>query len=165
MLSKICASGLKNMYIVSGDGEHASPVTDETPLDFQLFKGDFSCCQLKHSIGDGSCDKESLRIPALGLYSVALRRSNDVHVQKVLENMKAGREDFFPTSYTYEKENNVEMRELFGPLIQKVEMYVEQNHPVIATHEDEKETNNEGNGTLPEESKLDSEYKGNGLDV
>lgn len=140
MLSKICASGLKNMYLVSGDGNHTKPVTDDTPLNFQLFKGDFSCCQLKHSIGDGTCDKESLRIPALGLYSVALRRSNDIHVQKVLKNMKAGREDFFPTTYTYEKENSVEKRELFGPLIQKVEQYVDRCHPVITTHEDNGET-------------------------
>ncbi len=136
MLSKICASGLKDMYLVSGDGVDAEPVTEKTPLDFKLFKGDFSCCQLNHKIGDGSCDKESLRVPALGLYSVALRRSHDEHVSKVLKNMKIGREEFFPTTYTYRKENGSEERELFGPLIEKVEKYVDENHPKILAHEE-----------------------------
>uniref|UniRef100_A0A7S2MVN4 Uncharacterized protein n=1 Tax=Helicotheca tamesis TaxID=374047 RepID=A0A7S2MVN4_9STRA len=128
MLSKVCASGLRNMFLVSGDGVDVEAVTEETPLSFKLFEGDFSCCQLKHTVGTGSCDKESLRVPALGLYSIALRRAHDRHVGEVLRNMRAERESFFPSTYRFESDECGEERELFGPLIEKMEKYVEETH-------------------------------------
>lgn len=128
MLAKICSSGLQNFFVFEESG--LEPVTEQRlpSLSMYVFEGEFSCCQQRHL--KTSCDKEALVEPVLGLYSLVLRQVragvNKEHMKPILQHIHKNKERFFPSTYRFHKEGSaVEERELFGPLVDSTEKYVQ----------------------------------------
>jgi len=127
MLAKVCGSGLDNMYIIQGEQATLEPVTHEwlAKLDLRVFEGEFSCCAMKHK-GTVKCDKESLMSPILGLYSLVIKQRSLSHIQDVYHHINSDKDRFFPDSIFFvDEKGKVEERELFGPLVEKMEEYVQ----------------------------------------
>jgi hypothetical protein len=129
MLAKICSSGLQNFFILS-DGDTLEQVTEERlpSLSMYVFEGDFSCCQQRHV--KTSCDKEALVEPVLGLYSLVLRQVragiNLKHMKPIFDHIHDNKDRFFPPMFTFQAEGAApEERELFGPLVESTEHYVQ----------------------------------------
>jgi len=69
-LSKVCASGIDNMYVMDGADSNLIPVTIDMfkeNLSLRVFEGNFSCCAMGHK-NQAYCDKEQLVQSILGLY-------------------------------------------------------------------------------------------------
>jgi len=131
MLAKICSSGLENFFISGSSEGDLEQVTEERlpSLSMFVFEGEFSCCQQKHI--KSSCDKEALVEPVLGLYSLVLRQiragTNRKNMQPILKYIRDHRDRFFPAVYTFHSEGaRPEERELFGPLVEATEAYVQE---------------------------------------
>eukprot|EP01065_Artemidia_motanka_P022686 TRINITY_DN26884_c0_g1_i1.p1 TRINITY_DN26884_c0_g1~~TRINITY_DN26884_c0_g1_i1.p1 ORF type:complete len:1048 (+),score=320.32 TRINITY_DN26884_c0_g1_i1:139-3282(+) len=125
MLAKVCGSGLDSMYIVQGEGTSMAPVTSQwlDQLDLRVFEGQFSCCALSHK-GTVRCDRESLMSPILGLYSLVLKQNTELHIRPIYKHIDKDKERFFPPSFSFATEGGTEERELFGPLVTKMEQHV-----------------------------------------
>ena len=122
MLSKVCGSGVENMYLLDSVHGQLRPVATESMANINLhvFEGEFSCCALKHKNCE-TCDKELLTLPVLGLYSLMLRQSESFFFSMLLNKFEAEEDRWFPRSFTFEREGadghvDTEQRELFGDL-------------------------------------------------
>jgi hypothetical protein len=119
VLAKVCSGGLRNFFSFAGEGPLV-PVTEEQlpSLPMYVFEG------------ETSFDKEALVEPMLGLYALALRQVragvNLQHMQPVLKLINDNKERFFPRVHHVTQENGVtpEVRELFGPLVESTEKFV-----------------------------------------
>lgn len=132
MLAKVCGSGLDHMYIIQGEDALLQPVNHEwlMKLDLRVFEGQFSCCSMKHK-GTVKCDKESLMSPILGLYSLVIKQRNQEHIQDVYQHIQSDKDRFFPDTTEFVNERGkVEERELFGPLVRKMEEHVKERSSV-----------------------------------
>jgi hypothetical protein len=151
MLAKICSSGLENFFVLSTEGSELQRVTEDwlPSLSVYVFEGEFSCCQQGHRTG--TCDKEALVEPVLGLYSLLLRQAKSssdasgAHMEKVLRHIVQSKERFFPNKYTYKVSGfdgvvTTEERELFGPLVEALETYM---------HEEEGAVRSTSNRSMP----------------
>uniref|UniRef100_A0A7S4K0D7 Uncharacterized protein n=1 Tax=Odontella aurita TaxID=265563 RepID=A0A7S4K0D7_9STRA len=128
MLAKVCGSGLDHMYIIQGEDSTLQPVDHEwlMKLDLRVFEGQFSCCSMKHS-GTVKCDKESLMSPILGLYSLVIKQRKLTHIQDVYHFIVSDKDRFFPHSIFFvDEDGKAEERELFGPLVKKMEEHVDE---------------------------------------
>eukprot|EP00756_Hemistasia_phaeocysticola_P028128 Hpha_TRINITY_DN16160_c0_g2::TRINITY_DN16160_c0_g2_i1::g.3154::m.3154 len=128
MMAKVCGSGLEHMYIIQGEAATMEPVTEDflVQLDLRVFEGQFSCCALNHK-GTFRCDKESLMSPILGLYSLVIKQKSNPHIQRIFKLIDADRDRFFPPDFTFvDEQGRKDKRELFGPLVPKMEQRVMQ---------------------------------------
>mmetsp|Transcript_82811 Transcript_82811/g.208543 ORF Transcript_82811/g.208543 Transcript_82811/m.208543 type:complete len:1058 (-) Transcript_82811:163-3336(-) len=126
MLSKVCGTGMSQMFLASSKEGTVEPLTDFwlDRLDFKVFYGAFSCCHLGHK-SSSVCDKESLVKPVLGLYSLILRQRHSDSILPVLRHIEQAKEMFFPGNHTFKRyDGSQEVRELFGPLVQYMEKHV-----------------------------------------
>jgi hypothetical protein len=143
LLSKVSASGLRNMWFVSGtlnrqndgsnnpDSTHGLkfeklPDTKEKfrSLPFDVFNGQFSCCAHQHKGSFSHCDKEKLVRAATCLYAGCIKGRHDhAELRSVIEGLcqhgMEGLDKYFPKTHDLERPGGaVERgRELFGPLI------------------------------------------------
>merc|ERR1719362_2022283 len=113
------------------------PVTEQwmSSVDLSVFGGEFSCCHLRNQ-STNVCDKESLMPAVLGLYSLVLERESIRssthgkldHSSAIDVMIKKNRDHLFPKSFTFEKLHGgrvtLEERELFGPLIERMEAFM-----------------------------------------
>jgi hypothetical protein len=124
LLAKVCATGLRDMYFLSGDPanpkfEKADPHRSFQHIPLQVFKANFSCCERKHAGDFKNCDKQQLVETALMLYSTSVKnfRTNP-ELKSVLCGMCRSQEQYFPKTYSHVTETGTETRELFGESIE-----------------------------------------------
>ena len=127
MLSKVCGSGLKHMYVFETNGDTNAggtlqPVTLDwlSRLSLHVFDGRFSCCALKHQ-QSARCDKEELALPMLGLYSLVLQQRDQPHMVEICRLIDEDKQRFFPNHIEFETEIGSESRPLMEGLITRME--------------------------------------------
>ena len=132
---QVCHSmrnGTEGMYLATS-GASLEPVkTDFFIESLHVFDGDLTCCRLEHK-GRGSCDRQSLVIPLLGLYGELFRAShqakikgseNLASVDTFLMEIEKHQEEVFPRTFNrvmWRKNKRVsEEVMLFGDLIDRM---------------------------------------------
>uniref|UniRef100_A0A7S1MH02 Heterokaryon incompatibility domain-containing protein n=1 Tax=Alexandrium catenella TaxID=2925 RepID=A0A7S1MH02_ALECA len=131
MLAKVCSSGLDHFFVLASADGSLEEITEarlaSLPLD--VFEGEFSCCEQGHKDSE-TCDKESLVVAVLGLYSLVLNHlksgSSQKHMEPVIAHVVCSKQHFFPPTFTFQShEGWSEERELFGCLAEALEAHVE----------------------------------------
>ena len=95
-----------------------------------IFDANLTCCRLKHQNQD-SCDRESLVLPLLGLWSQVLSdhrtgKTGTASLHAIIEPQK---DRVFPASYAFEQildgndTSRTEEHELFGDMIERIERW------------------------------------------
>ena len=125
-------NGTEGMYLATS-GASLEPVkTDFFIESLHVFDGELTCCRLEHK-GRGSCDRQSLVIPLLGLYGELYRAShqakikgseNLASVDTFLMEIEKHQEEVFPRTFNrvmWRKNKRVsEEVMLFGDLIDRM---------------------------------------------
>lgn len=63
--------------------------------------------------------------PMLGLFSLVIKQKENPHIKRIFDLINADRDKFFPPQFDFVDEHGtVETRELFGPLVGKMEQHV-----------------------------------------
>jgi hypothetical protein len=124
-LSKVCASGIDNMYVMDEVDSELTPVTMEMfqqKLSLRVFEGEFSCCSMGHK-NQAYCDKEQLVQSVLGLYFKTLSMQDDPSRKVVLQHIEEAKDRFFPAFFKFSlPDGREEERELFGDLVSTMEV-------------------------------------------
>jgi hypothetical protein len=127
-LSKVCASGIDNMYVMDGVDSNLMPVTIDMfkeNLSLRVFEGSFSCCAMGHK-NQAYCDKEQLVQSILGLYFKTLSMTDNSTRKVVLEHIQDSKDRFFPAFFKFSlPDGREEERELFGDLVSTMEVHAE----------------------------------------
>jgi len=127
-LSKVCASGIDNMFLMDGVEAELQPVTMDMfqqSLSLRVFEGTFSCCAMGHK-NQAYCDKEQLVQSVLGLYFKTLSMQDSSTRKVVLEHIEESKDRFFPAFFTFSlPDGREEERELFGDLVSTMEVHAE----------------------------------------
>merc|ERR1712100_641180 len=117
-----CQHGMENIYLVEYT-EKLQPVNDEWMNSVcYVFEGEMTCCRKAHNSGATPCDRESLVLPLLGLYSELFHKAclgtTSKLEQDALLFIDADKNRMFPADYSYcTGEGKAECRTLFGDLI------------------------------------------------
>ena len=128
VMSKVCGSGLLNMFISSERGFR--PVTMDDPILrdlslFDVYSGDFTCCTKEWDKPVAVCDKEKLVKPMLGLWGLILQNRKKPLIRPIFEKVLRAQTAFFPTELEFRHKGLAsETKELFGTLVCKMEAYV-----------------------------------------
>ena len=139
VLARLVASGTHRFFLCEACDGTLQQVTSETvpALDLNVFLGDFSCCAVNH-VGSARCDRERLRTPILGIFAQYLRdsmRDQGAATDRPGTDMlpigrtERDRKGMFARVFefvTTDKDltSSVQLRELFGPLVEMVEQRV-----------------------------------------
>ena len=93
-----------------------------------IFDANLTCCRLKHKDKD-SCDRESLVLPLLGLWSQVLSDHRMGQGSTLHDIIKPQKDRVFPASFEFEKISDdnetlrTEKHELFGDMIERIERW------------------------------------------
>lgn len=135
---QVCHSmrnGTAGMYLAVGGDAPLAPVKNDFFIEsLHVFDGELTCCRLEHK-GMGSCDRQSLVIPLLGLYGELFRASHEAKakggnaeslasVETFLIEIEKHQEEVFPRTFNrvmWRKNKRViEEVLLFGDLIDRM---------------------------------------------
>eukprot|EP00746_Dinoflagellata_sp_MGD_P136290 gnl/MRDRNA2_/MRDRNA2_70247_c0_seq3.p1 gnl/MRDRNA2_/MRDRNA2_70247_c0~~gnl/MRDRNA2_/MRDRNA2_70247_c0_seq3.p1 ORF type:complete len:433 (+),score=58.36 gnl/MRDRNA2_/MRDRNA2_70247_c0_seq3:68-1300(+) len=121
-----CQHGMKDIYVMSSINDIQQ--IDEKWLKsvIHVFEGQMTCCRLDHNSGSSRCDKESLVMPMVGLYSEICSkkcRSTLSQVERdALVHIEADKDRMFPAKFEYSTSTDKsETRTLFGDLIDRLD--------------------------------------------
>ena len=129
VMSKVCGSGLANFFI--SDNSEFRPVSMDDPMLrdlslFDVYSGDFTCCNKEFDDPITVCDKEKLVEPMLGLWGLILQNRQKPLIRPIFEKVQSARTAFFPTELDFRHKGlEPETRELFGKLVSKMEAYID----------------------------------------
>ena len=128
-VSHCSAHGIDSMF-VEAPGGLQQVTRDWIGTVVCIFDAALTCCRLKHQNQD-SCDRESLVLPLLGLWSQVLSdhrtgKTGTASLHAIIEPQK---DRVFPASYKFEKMLDdqetvlIEEVELFGDMIARIERW------------------------------------------
>lgn len=104
-----------------------------------VFDAEMTCCRLKHPSGQ-KCSKETLVQPFLGLYYdlylKARRGKLKSDLNAIWKHISDNKSSIFPEYFQYSTEDGIIVRELFGPLVQQIEAYVDSLGTIPTVSED-----------------------------
>lgn len=135
LLARLVGSGVHMLFLCEACDGSLQKVTWKMVdgIELNVFSGTFQCCSLRH-VGCVQCDREKLRTPILGIYSQYFRevmcceRVANAGKRSVFpfERIQQDTESMFPSSFEFvsthaDMSNSVQVRELFGPLVQMLE--------------------------------------------
>jgi hypothetical protein len=113
---QVCHSmrnGTAGMYLAVGGDTPLAPVHNDFFIEsLHVFDGELTCCRLEHK-GMGSCDRQSLVIPLLGLYGELLRASHEAKA-------KGGNAESLASVDTFLMEIEKHQEEVFPPTFNRV---------------------------------------------
>merc|ERR1712166_822709 len=66
-----------------------------------VFSGDLTCCTKKHNGGTQPCDKETLMLPMLGLYTEIYDNRDKPAVKEIYELISRDINSIFPQTFEY----------------------------------------------------------------
>ena len=123
------AHGIDSMF-VEAPGGLQQVTRDWIATVVCIFEAHLTCCRLKHKTQD-SCDRESLVLPLLGLWSRVLSdhrtgKTGTASLHAIIDPLK---DRVFPASYAFEKisgdneTSRTEEHELFGDMIARIERW------------------------------------------
>jgi len=119
ILAKVCSTGLKNMYVCSGDGSGAKPFEQQDfhNISINVYEGDFT----------DKSDCEKLVAPILGLYSLILKSKDSDQMKDVKQFIDENKSRFFPDFYMAQAPNGKSTkRKLFKNLVPMMEEYIKE---------------------------------------
>jgi len=128
-LAYCCSRGTSSMYLHCGD------VLGPLPDDWMksvccVFEAHSTCCRLKHTT-TMTCDRKVIVQPLVALYfDVLLRNARGDHDEKdvyAYTLIKENKEKMFPRTYTHESEEGTSERDLFGDLLERAELLVDES--------------------------------------
>ena len=127
---------LQNMfYMTDTDLEAMVPARLESDHHYtkeflkavDVFAGELTCCKRAHNGGTQPCDKETLMLPMVGLYTEIYDNRNKPAVKDMYELIASNIDAIFPPTfeYVFSDEGDTVTKPLFGDLIQAVETVVQ----------------------------------------
>lgn len=157
---QVCHSmrnGTEGMYIAEGRGSLIPVQSDFFMEALHVFNGELTCCRLEHK-GIGSCDRQSLVIPLLGLYGELHRASHEARegrasikitnqlqsVNFFLQEIEKHQETVFPRTFKRvmwrKNKRVVEEVSLFGDLIDRMKARVVSGEACAGIDDDDRGT-------------------------
>jgi len=125
--SHACRRGFDNMYLATSESDIDLVNDDEFKISdaIKVFEGEFTCCRLNHPLS-GTCDREELLQPMLGLYCDVYKRRFSPRMKRFYDEIEQCKSTVFPKQIEVTQSNGlVETRPLFVDLIEMAEKTID----------------------------------------
>lgn len=130
-LAHYCKQGEQSMFLHRGARLEALP-SDWMDSVCAIYNAQTTCCRIEHATMP-NCDRESAVLPMLALYYDVYKRvlqSKELSPtnRAVWELIQRNKADMFPKRHVYVFEGNALPRDLFGDMIERLEVLVQKQN-------------------------------------